>query len=75
MNEDYSFLVLFSSGEKMSGDHLLRKFSKERIQSMLDKGYIKVHESENNGDLFAEDKYSITAEGIQRRDEWVLKYK
>ena len=70
MNEDYSFLVLFSSGKKMSGDHLLRKFSKERIQYMLDMGYItKVEKSENDRDLFAEDKYFITAKGIQRRDE------
>ncbi|MBQ3138642.1 MAG: hypothetical protein IJN11_10990 [Oscillospiraceae bacterium] len=65
MNDFYGFLMEFSQGTTPRKEHLERRYSAEKVQEALDKGYIIEYGKTSEG----ETKYMITSLGKQIRDE------
>ena len=65
MNDFYGFLMEFTNGTTPRKEHLVRRYSEEKIQESLEKGYIKEFAETSEGEIM----YIITSFGKEIRNK------
>lgn len=65
MKDFYGFLIEFSQGTTPRKEHLVRRYSEDKLQEALEKGYIKEYGKTSDG----EPMYAITDLGKEIRDK------